>query len=524
MHLDLRGEKLTKVLGRLAGTLVRTGLLKSANASVIPALAELAIERDLDIRIVHSVHAIVRPHAICVVDQERWVTWSEMEGLINQTAHLLTAHGLRRHDRIVICMENRLEYLLTWFAAFRLGISAVHASHRSTVEELRYIRENSSAKAVVGSALTIHAIDSAGFEVVLNADPGQATAFWALSKMPTSPLEPIPDADGASVVYTSGTTGKPKGAVRNFTSLGLLELSRLLERLPLHSEARHLVVCPLYHSAAQAFVLIHAALGATLVVERHFDPARALETMDRLAIESTFLVPTMIRRIVDLEHSRCPPALRCVVSGAAAFPHALRMRAIEQFGAESLFDFYGATELGWVTLIRGPEMIERPGSVGRPLSGQTICIGSPERPHGPHEVGRIWVSNAQIMQGYLGGATSGQWLTVDDLGYVDEDGYLYLSGRDRDVVISGGVNIYPVEIEEAIQQVEGIAEAAVVGIPDEQWGERLIAYFVGEVDPKDIERELRRRLAGYKVPREWRKVDKLPRNPTGKVLKTELRG
>jgi acyl-CoA synthetase (AMP-forming)/AMP-acid ligase II len=233
------------------------------------------------------------------------------------------------------------------------------------------------------------------------------------------------------------------------------------------------------------------------------------------------------------------PELRALISGAAPFPQNLRERAIERFGARVVFDFYGATELGWVTLINGEEMLERPGSVGRPLAGQEVRILDDEMDEVPRgEVGKIWIRNQHAMSGYLRDRRAseeirqGDWVTVDDLGYLDDDDYLYLAGRARDMVISGGVNIYPVEIENVLLRHPAVDDAAVIGVADEEWGEMLVAVVVpaaageevarGDIDAEALEEHAREHLAGYKVPRRWEIVDEIPRNPTGKILKNQL--
>jgi fatty-acyl-CoA synthase len=339
------------------------------------------------------------------------------------------------------------------------------------------------------------------------------------------------------VVYTSGTTGRPKGAARDYTSYGLVELSRVLERLPLRVGERHLMVAPLYHSGGQAFALLESALGATLYLRKHFDAEDALRSLSAFGIESVFLVPTLIQRLLELPEpfwARWPvPRLRAVISGAAPFPQALRERAMARFGAQAVYDFYGATELGWVTLARGDEMLERPGTVGRPLPGQQVRIRGERGEELPASaIGTIWVRNEQTMEGYLNEAQADTdarrdgWVTVDDLGRMDDDGYLYLAGRARDMVISGGVNIYPAEIEDVLARHAGVREAAVVGVPDEDWGERLVAVvalFDLDLETAELERHAREHLASFKVPRQWEVVEELPRNPTGKVLKGTLR-
>ena len=218
--------------------------------------------------------------------------------------------------------------------------------------------------------------------------------------------------------------------------------------------------------------------------------------------------------------------------GASEFPESLRRAAIDAFGARVVHDFYGATELGWVTVIDGTEMLARPRSVGRPLPGQSVAILDREgRRLAVGQTGVIYVRNDQTMSGYLDDIDSteasrrGPWVTVEDLGWLDGDGYLTIAGRGRDMVKSGGVNLYPVEIEEAIALHPGVQEVAVVGLPDREWGERLAAVVVprGNPDLADIERFVRARLASVKIPKEWHFVDELPRNATGKVMKGELK-
>jgi len=317
---------------------------------------------------------------------------------------------------------------------------------------------------------------------------------------------------------------------------GVLEMTRLLERLPLKTGDRHLLVAPLYHSGGQAFALLQTALGATIYLRRHFEPEDTLRALSRWAIHSVFMVPTMIQRLLELseEQYRLWPTheLRALVSGAAVFPQALRERAIARFGAEQIFDFYGATELGWVTLINGREMLERPGSVGRPLAGQQVrVVDEHGRDLPPGEVGRVFVRSEQTIRGYLRDPRAseesrmGDWFTVDDLGRLDSDGYLYIVGRARDMVISGGVNIYPAEVENELLQHPAVGDVAVIGVPDPVWGERLVAVVVparAEVRGEELAAWARGRLSSYKVPRQWEFVDELPRTPTGKVLKRAL--
>jgi len=465
------------------------------------------------------------------------LTYAEMNTAIDRVAHLLDGLGVQKGDRVLLCLENRHEYLLAWFALFRIGASTIHASYRSTTDELEYLIEHSGASLGVVSSQTREAAKSAATEdfifVDVDADPDCIDFARWRGESDREFVSGKSDGAGENVVYTSGTTGNPKGATRDFASFGIVELSRLLKELPVQFGDRHLVVSPLYHSAAQAFTLIHTALGATVYLHSHFEPERVLETLQRHLIHSMFMVPTMIRRTLSLEaevlEALNPPAFRMLISGAAPFPHDLREQAAAYFGEEAIFDFYGATELGWVTLISGPEMMLKPSSVGRPLDGQEIRIRADAADLPVGEVGKIYVKNAQTMGGYLHDQDAtdrtrlGDWMTVDDLGWVDADGYLYLAGRDRDMIISGGVNIYPVEIEEVLARHEGVQDVAVIGLQHDEWGEELAAVIVSDADDDELENFARERLSGHKIPRRWFRVDALPRNPTGKVLKRELR-
>lgn len=536
-------DSLFDITGRVGRFVFQTGIAREVRLAATPQLVGVLLRNGLNVRTIHHVHAALHPDRIAMMDERSTLTYRAVNRWLNRIARALATIGVKRGDRIILCMENRTEYLLFWFASFRAGIAVVHASYRSTPDELEYLAAHSRARAIICSETTADAVRAlvrvmpevapVVVDDVCVAPNQHRFPEWA-AVMDDSFVEPGQDARTDNVVYTSGTTGKPKGAIRNFTDVGIVELSRIGERLPLQTAERHLVVSPLYHSGAQAFVTILTSLGGSIHLRPHFDAADALHYLHRWRIESTFMVPTMIRRILDLPQDQLqawrPPSLRALVSGAAAFPHALRLRAVEYFGEDAVWDFYGATELGWITLIGGDEMLERPGSVGRVLSGHELRILDGDRREvAPGEVGTIWVRNEQMMEGYLDDATATAasshegWTTVDDLGRVDDDGYLYLAGRDRDMVISGGVNIYPVEIEEALATHPAVQEVAVIGLEDEEWGERVAAVVVGEANIDELDAWVRERVASHKAPRSWFFVDALPRNPTGKVLKRELR-
>jgi len=541
------GDTPAKFLGRALGVGLRTGLIFQHSVRSLARLARLLPTQQLGPAIIHSVNAATFGDRDCVVGAGRTLTYDDIDRLINRLVHGLRALGVRRGQKLVLMSPNSWQYLVAYFAAIRGGFSAVHASYRLTSSELEYIVTHADARAVIFApdcaevALEVQRrrFDEDTLWIATAPLPGESTGVRDLEAVVAGQPETFPIGHlrlvGAhNVVYTSGTTGRPKGAVRNMSDMGLAEALGILERLAFTAGERHLVVCPLYHSGAQAFATLHSGMGSTLVLESKFDPEATLRTLRDQRIDSVFLVPTMIRQILDLPAPvlhRHRPRLTCLISGAAPFPHALRERAIRYFG-NVVFDFYGTTENGWLTLVDSAEMQARPSTVGRAIAGaQIIIVDDDGRPLPAGEVGRVTALSHMVIDGYHRDAKAtresrlGEAQVSGDLGYLDADGYLFLSGRSSDMIITGGVNAYPAEIEQVLTQHPAVRDAAVAGLPDETWGEIVAAFLVGP-DPGDIphlEDFCRTRLAGFKVPRVWRFLNDLPRNPTGKVLKRQLR-
>lgn len=531
---------------RAARVAVHRGLIGSVRPTALPRAVQIAARRGLDVRSMHAVHAASRPNEPALVDDRRTLTWAETDAAINAVANALSARcGIGPGVAVALMMRNRVEYVLTWFACLRLGARAVHVSYDATAEELGWLLDHSGARVLVCGARARDAVAGAitGRDVrVFDTDPdapAPARRFRVLEQwaVRTPPERARREDRAANVVYTSGTTGRPKGAVRDFAAVGPVDLVRILDALPMGFGERHLVVARLYHSGAQAFVLMATALGNTIFMRPSFRAEDALAALSRHRIHSVFVVPTMIRRWLDLDDATFAahpvPHLRAIVSGAAAFPHGLRCDAIRRFGVGRLYDFYGATELGWITLISGHEMLLRPGSVGRAIPGHHIRIVDGDGRAVPAgEVGLVRVSDGQAMHGYLDDERATAevrgdgWITVEDTGRLDADGYLYLAGRARDMIICGGVNLYPAEIEEQIAVDPAVREVAVVAAPHPDLGEVPVAFVASSDGPLDVDALAARvgaRIARVKQPRVWHVVDALPRNATGKIIKRELR-
>jgi fatty-acyl-CoA synthase len=535
-------------VARIAAFGIRSGLASPSAVPLDRTTVGTLLQAGVGVRTVHTLFAARAPDRLCLVDERRAWTWKETDLHINRVAHALRERwGVERGAPVVLCMENCAEYIVAWFAALRVGARCVHLSFDATRDEAGWALDNSRARVVFADArgsrgVLPEALARSVPAVAVGAAPidGCEVPFDDLL---ASPRVGFPDLGSAevradSVVYTSGTTGRPKGAVRDFAALGVEELVRIGSRLPLHEGERHLVVSRLYHSGAQAFVMLLSGLGATFYIQRTFDAPAVLQALSDHQIHSTFLVPTMIRRLLALDEDTWARAnlasFRALVSGAAPFPHSLRMQALRRLGPARVFDFYGATELGWVTLLDGFEMMERPRSVGRALHGHTLRIvdaAGTTLPTGA--VGLIQVRSSTGMSGYLDNraatdeAMRDGWFTVEDTGRLDAHGYLWIEGRARDMILSGGVNVYPAEVEEALLVHPDVVEVAVIGLPDEEWGERVAAVVVtrsgSTLDADALRAWARERVASYKLPRAVYFVDELPRNPTGKVLKNQLR-
>jgi fatty-acyl-CoA synthase/long-chain acyl-CoA synthetase len=359
-----------------------------------------------------------------------------------------------------------------------------------------------------------------------------------LAAGPPDPVPPrVGEGFGASIIYTGGTTGKPKGALRRgidprdlMDTLGAMDL--------LDPEHVHLVAGPMYHSAPGGLALYTHLVGGTVVIMPKFDPEDALAHIERHRCTSTFMAPTLLKRIVDLPgpvRARYDvSSMRAIIMAAAPCPMSVKEGVMAYFGP-ALYEFYGSSELGVNTVLRPEDVLRKPGSCGRAAPGKEIALLDDEgRPVPTGEPGELYVRRCPgILDEYYRdpGATEkmrrGEWYTVGDVAYVDADGFYYICDRKRDMIISAGVNIYPAEIEDVLHRHPKVLDAAVFGVPDEEWGERVHAALhvrpgEGLTGPEVIA-FCRQHMADYKVPREVSFHDVFPRDAAGKLLKRQLR-
>jgi len=500
-------------------------------------------------------HAAAHPDKEAIVEYGaasggvRRMTWGELDAAINRLAHALHSRGVSGGARVALMLPNGSEYLIAQQALARLGATAVQIGYRLKAGEIAYILSNSEPRATIVFAEYLATMRAARAQAALsgpivvvggNGQLAGDEADWDRALAAASPAVPPRSrgGDGGGViVYTSGTTGKPKGANRAWKRTGFESVADMMLQVGMRADDRHLVVCPLYHSAAPAFVAIMLSLGATVVLMNHFEPEGALDIIQREGVTCTLMVPTMIVRMTNLPKDTLAKydtrSLRWVMSAAAPLTTDAARRFMDQFGPV-LWNFYGATETGLVTLAGPRDHVGRPGTIGKKLRGNEVRLlddAGHEVPSG--QVGELYARNSTLISGYHRNeeATKSSqrdgFFSVGDMGRLDPDGYYFLESRKHDMVISGGVNIYPREIEDHLHTHPAVLEAAVVGVPDPEWGETLHAFIVvrdGErMTEVDVINYCREALADFKRPRKVTFLAELPRNPTGKVLKRELR-
>jgi len=496
-------------------------------------------------------NAEVRPDHPALVCGERRLNYRAFAQLVARVARVLHDHGLRPGERVALLLGNDVEFLAVTHAAATLGAAAVPLNPRWRHDEVAYVLQDAAPVALVLDDAHASEVEAAcraagGPErsrrlVVGGEVPGWPAFATAVAAAPEGlPPGAVRESGFALLVYTSGTTGRPKGVIHpSFDPQQGFEAQRRLAELWGFGPADvHLVAGPLYHTMPAAYATQHLFVGATVVVMRRFDAEDCLRLVATERVTTTAMVPAHFVRILELDPAIRGAydlrSLRKVLHAAAPCPIEVKRRIMELFGADVVWEFYGATE-GPGTLISPEEWRRKPGSVGRPWPGVRLKILDDEGREVPTgQVGTIWLSapgGAGFRYHRDPDKTARAWregfFTVGDLGWVDADGYLYIADRRTDLVISGGVNIYPAEVEGVLITHPDIADCAVIGVPDARWGQALLAV----VEPRPgaglelpaLQSWCRERLAAYKTPRHLVLVEALPRDPNGKVRKALLR-
>ncbi|MBI1180345.1 MAG: AMP-binding protein [Alphaproteobacteria bacterium] len=477
----------------------------------------------------------------------RW-TYAELENNANRLGNALMALGMKPKDRIVWCGRNSTWIVAAIAAARKTGATAVPLNYRLAPEEAAYIIDNSDAAYVFADAefaamLAQIREDIPKVREIVIFDgppgPGMRDAASLLAAADATPIAPVLlPGQANSMIYTSGTTGRPKGAYRD--SAGNADLvSELMGLIGYRPDDVYITTGPLYHSGPASFMGMGIMLGQTVVLQRKFDPEDWLRLVDKYRVSSTFSAPTPIRRVCQLDETVFGrydvSSMRILIANAAPWSYALKKMYLDRFPKLSLFEVYGSTELGVNTVLTPEYQLSKPGSCGKPAPGVEIFLLDDDGNviTTPHTPGELFIRSPGVFTEYYKARDQylkdrrGDKQTVGDVAYFDEEGFFYICDRKKDMIISGGMNIYPAEIEDALEHHPDVMDVAVFGIPSEEWGESVHAVVVprpgSHLGEQDVIAYARTHLAGYKVPRSVDFIEELPRTGSGKILKRELR-
>jgi fatty-acyl-CoA synthase len=524
---------------RTGATLVRAGVLRPDRPDKLARVGLTLLRWGPTPASGYAISALRTPSRPAIHDERGTITFAELQAQTNALARGLRGLGVREGDSIAILCRDHRGFVEASVAASKLGATLLLLNTSFAGRQIAEVCENEQprvllydeefsdlcAAAAMGRTSVIAWQDSAAL-----AHP---TIDELIASSSTAALSPPRDR-GRVVILTSGTTGSPKGASRR-QPRSLDPAAAFFSRIPLRARETTLIAAPLFHSWGYGHFTMGLALSSTLVLQRRFEPEATLAAIASWRPSALVVVPVMLSRILELGPEVIGrydvSSLRVIAVSGSALPGDLALHTMDAFG-DVLYNLYGTTEVAWATIASPAQLRAAPGTAGTPPRGTRVRLfDEDDQPvTTPGQPGRIFAANEMVMDGYTGGGSKPMidgLIATGDVGYLDTHGRLFVSGRDDDMIVSGGENVFPREIEDLLTEHPEIDDVAVIGVPDEQFGERLRAFVVraaGSQLSEDAVRDyVRDNLARYKVPRDVAFVDVLPRNATGKVLKRELR-
>jgi acyl-CoA synthetase (AMP-forming)/AMP-acid ligase II len=480
--------------------------------------------------------AIHYPHETALIDERGSLSFEQLHRRSNALAHAFEAIGIGYGDGIGIMCRNHRGFVEATLAAAKLGASALYLNTMFAGPQLVEVTQRESPKVLVYDeefGELLGGIDG-GIKRIVAWNEGtveEPTIDSLIVSADDSDLKPPPDKP-RFVILTSGTTGTPKGAQRSSPD-GLFAMAALIDRIPFRSRETMMIAAPLFHSWGFFHFVMSLPTASTIVLRRRFDPEETLRAVQEHRAQVLAVVPVMIQRILQLPEETLAAydlsSLRITSLSGSALPGELAIAWMDRFG-DSIYNLYGSTEVAYATVATPQELRAAPGTAGRAPRGTIVRLYDEEGREVPRgEVGRIFVGNEMSFEGYTGGggkeAIDGL-LSSGDVGHLDTEGRLFVDGRDDEMIVSGGENVFPREVEDLLADHEAVVEVAVIGVEDEEYGQRLKAFVVlaaeAEASADELKAHVKANLAGYKAPREFEFIDELPRNASGKVLKREL--
>ena len=491
----------------------------------------------------YIVSSILAPDSPAIIDELGTLTFGEVDSRTNRLAHSLSDEGIKEGDGVGIMCRNHRGFIESTIAVAKLGAHSLYLNTAFAGPQLTDVVKREKPIALIYDEEFGELLEEAGkrrkrFVAWHDArgDNGSGPEDPTIGTLMDAGHDerPVPpESPGRVVILTSGTTGAPKGVSRPLPNT-IEPAIALLSRIPLRARRVTHLAAPLFHSWGLAHFTLGMLLTSTLSLARKFDPENCLAAIEHSRAQALVVVPVMMQRIMELpEETRAKydtSSLQVVAASGSALPGDLAIEWMNAFG-ENLFNLYGSTEVAWATIATPEDMRVAPGTAGRPARGTVVKLFDADGREVPAgESGRIFVGNEMLFEGYTGGGSKDViegLMATGDVGRMDSESRLFVEGRDDEMIVSGGENLFPKEVEDLLASHEAVAEAAAIGVDDEKFGQRLRAFVVPKPGSQPTEDELKQyvksNLAGYKVPREICFLDELPRNATGKVLKRELK-
>jgi fatty-acyl-CoA synthase len=514
------------------------GLIRPMRPDKLARVGERYIRWGASPALGSAANAITHPDDTAIIDEAGALTWLETHRRSNALARALRDEGVGLGDGVAIMCRNHRYFIEATMACSKLGAVALYLNTAFAGPQLIDVMEREGPKAMI--------YDQEFTELLSDVKGGlrryvawedevdevsETTVEELISGAHEDDLEAPPE-HGRYIILTSGTTGTPKGAQRSQPE-GLGALAALLSKVPRRYGETAMIAAPLFHSWGFLHFMLSLPTVATMVLRPRFDPEDTLRSVAEHRARVLAVVPVMMQRILalpeEVKRRYDLSSLEVTAASGSSLPGELATKWMDEFG-DNLYNLYGSTEVAWASVATPEDMRAAPGTAGRPPRGTVIRIVDEDGHDLPTgETGRIFIGNQLAFEGYTGGGDKehlGELLSSGDVGHFDEDGRLFIDGRDDEMIVSGGENVFPREIEDLLADHEAVEEAAAIGVDDEEFGQRLRAFVV-KADGKDASEEdlkgyVKKNLARYKVPREIVFVDELPRNATGKVLKREL--
>jgi acyl-CoA synthetase (AMP-forming)/AMP-acid ligase II len=502
-----------------ARVLVRAGVLRPVRPDRLIGMAAAVARWGLTPASGYAAGAARHPERIALIDEDGPLTFREIDRRTDRLAGELRARGIHEASAVGLLARNGRGFVEASVALSKCGADVLYLNTGFAGGQLQGVLDREKAIAVVHDEefTDLLSLSAEGRLMVTTEELG------GLAETGTQPAPPKTEHAPRMVILTSGTTGAPKGSARSGASID--DVISVLSTIPLKAGETTVIAAPVFHAWGLAHLALGMLLGSTVVLQRKFEPAKVLEAIEEHQATTLIVVPVMLDKLLQAE-PRNTSSLRVIASSGSALPGELATRTLEKLGPV-LYNLYGSTEAAYAAIATPDDLAEDPQTAGRPPYGVSIRIVDEQgKPVPDGTPGLVYVGGPMSFEGYTDGSDKARLdglVATGDLGVIDEKGRLKVLGRDDDMVVIGGENVYPGQVEDALLSHDGVTDVAVTASEDPSFGIKLVAHVVGKADEEELKALVRDRVARFAVPREFRFVEELPRNATGKVLKKDLR-